>query len=190
MVFECPSRESGLFPQCLDGTMSSALSVGRPWLVASGLPQSVATILNVTVTFPFSLKQEHRTSESRPLLLKISFSFLRFYHQMILKAHLPSFLFSKQSVGHGTFGLQISTSVLLNCIIRTSLNGGFFLPYFQLFHSSVFSTNVCCSPRPQIPGADEAVPPTSLPSLTALCLRSVTSSQSLPSPTPCPVPLS
>ena len=72
VVFECPSRESGLLPQRLDGTMSSALSVGRPWLVASGLPQSVAMILNVTVTFPFSIKQDRRTSESRLLLLKIS----------------------------------------------------------------------------------------------------------------------
>ena len=54
---------------------------------------------------------------------------------MVWKVHLPWFLFSERSVSHGTFGLQSITSLLLNCIVRISVNSGFFLSYFQFIFS-------------------------------------------------------
>lgn len=95
---------------------------------------------------------------------------------MVLKVHSPWFLLSKQSVSHGTFGLQSVTSVLSNCIVRTSVNRGFFHISTSFSLPSVLFPSMSAAH----PGSDDAVL-----FLTVSPLRSISSFQSLPVPTLC-----
>lgn len=72
---------------------------------------------------------DYRTSESDPLLLKISFSFSRFYHKMVRRSFVLVSFFRTKCQWRNIW----SQGHCFCPFIRTSVNSGFFLSYFQLF---------------------------------------------------------